>query len=132
MERDHLVGSWKLSSFEAHSPDGHLSHPMGENASGLLIYTATRRMSVQLMRRDRPHFAAGNRLQGTPEEIKAAFEGFVGYWGTFDVDEKAKTVTHHVAGASFPNWIGTDQKRFYEFDRDRLTLSTPLITAGGV
>jgi hypothetical protein len=47
------------------------------------------------------------------------------------VDERARTVTHHVEGATFPNWIGTDQRRTYELSGDRLTLSTPPMVRGG-
>ncbi|WP_445312295.1 lipocalin-like domain-containing protein [Microcoleus vaginatus] len=31
----------------------------------------------------------------------------------------------------FPNWVVTDQERFFEFKDDRLTFSTPLIPIGG-
>jgi len=64
-------------------------------------------------------------------EIKSAFEGFVGYYGAYEVDEEQGTVTHHLEGSSFPNWVGTDQRRFFEFSGSRLTLSTPPIAFGG-
>jgi hypothetical protein len=31
----------------------------------------------------------------------------------------------------YPNWIGTDQKRFFEFSGDRLTLKTPPFQQAG-
>jgi hypothetical protein len=105
---------------------------MGEQPSGQLIYDARGQMSLQYMRRDRPRFASGDLHQGTPDEIKAAFEGYIGYWGTYDIDEKAGIVMHHVTGAAFPNWVGGDQRRFYSFDRNHLTFRTPSILIGGV
>jgi Lipocalin-like domain len=131
-ESRRFVGSWRLVSFEGRSPDGRVVHPMGEQPSGQLIYDATGQVSVQYMRRGRPQFASGDLHQGTPEEIKAAFEGYIGYWGTYDVDAKAKIVTHHVIGAAFPNWVEGDQRRFYSFDHNHLTFRTPPILIGGV
>jgi hypothetical protein len=83
------------------------------------------------MRPDRLQFASGDLFGGTPEEIKAAFEGFVGYYGTYTVDEGEVSVTHHIEGSAFPNWMGGEQKRFYNFSGNRLTLRTPPIPAAG-
>jgi hypothetical protein len=83
------------------------------------------------MRRGRPRFAAGDPLDGAPEEIKAAFEGFDAYCGTYTLDEAAGVVTHRVLASRFPNWEGTDQVRRVELDGDRLHLATPPILARG-
>ncbi|MBT8350469.1 MAG: lipocalin-like domain-containing protein, partial [Deltaproteobacteria bacterium] len=40
-------------------------------------------------------------------------------------------VTHHVEGACFPNWEGTDQQRFFELSDDRLYITTAPIPALG-
>lgn len=81
---------------------------------------------------ERPAFAINDQMKGTPEEIKAAFEGFIAYFGTYEINEEKGTVIHHVRGSSFPNWVGSDQIRFYEFSGDRLTLRTPPMQAGGI
>jgi hypothetical protein len=36
-----------------------------------------------------------------------------------------RTITHHLKGSWFPNMIGTDLIRFYEFSGDRLIVTTP-------
>jgi len=72
----------------------------------------------------RPEFESGNLLKGTEEEIKTAFEGYIAYYGTYEVNESKGQVTHRVAGALFPNWIGDIQTRNYEFEGERLRLST--------
>ena len=74
-------------------------------------------MSVHVMRVDRPAYAA--------------FEGHASYFGTYTVDSTARTVIHHVCGASYPNWIGHDQIRYYRIDGPHLVLSTPPIVDRG-
>jgi hypothetical protein len=115
-------GAWILASYEQRKADGTVSHPMGEAPVGRITYDAAGRMSAQLMRRDRPRFASNWRQEGAANEIKAAFDGYIGYYGPYTLNEKEKTVTHHVECCSFPNWVGTDQVRHYEFDGDRLIL----------
>ena len=128
---DHrFTGTWRLVSSEFRRSDDTIVYPYGDDALGLLIYTASGHMAVQLLRADRPHFAAGDPYGGTPDEIKAAFEGYIAYFGSYEVNEAEGVVTHHVHGASFPNWIGGDQQRFFAFAGNQLILSTPPILAG--
>ena len=128
---DHrFVGTWRLVSSEFRRSDDTIVYPYGDDAIGLLIYAATGHMAVQLLRAHRPLFAAGDPYRGTPEEIKAAFEGYIAYFGSYEVNEAEGVVTHHVHGASFPNWIGGDQQRFFAFAGNQLILSTPPILAG--
>lgn len=131
MVKEQFVGTWQLVSSEFRRSDGTIIYPYGQDAIGTLYYDATGNMAVQLLRTDRPFFAAGDRQQGTTEEIKAAFEGSLAYFGRYEVDEQAKTVTHHVIGCTFPNWIGQPQKRFFAFADNQLILSTPPLRVGG-
>ena len=96
------------------------------------MYDVKGNMSVLLMNPDRPKFASGDILKGTPDEIKAAFEGFDAYCGTYSIDKEKGTVTHHLLGSRFPNWIDTDQVRFFKISGDTLRISAPPILAGGV
>ena len=82
-------------------------------------------MSAHVMRDDRPTFASNDSGQGTDAEVRAAFEGHSSYFGTYTVHPAKQTVTHHVRGASYPNWIGRDLVRYYKFDGARLVLSSP-------
>lgn len=125
-----LTGTWRLLSSEFRTSGGEAIYPLGEDAGGQCILTPDGYMSGQLMRKDRPRFAAGNQASGTPEEIKAALEGYVSYYGPFDIDPARQQLTTHVEGSLFPNWIGEDQVRFYEFSENRLTLKTPPIPLG--
>jgi hypothetical protein len=131
MGKEQFIGTWKLVSSEFRRSNGEVTYPMGRNASGMLMYDANGHMSAQIIRPDRLTFASGDQLRGSPEEIASAFKGCVTYFGTYEVNEDKNTVTHHLESSSFPNWEGTDQRRFFEFYGNRLTLSTPRIPFGG-
>ena len=106
-----LIATWRLVSCVGHWSDGRISHPYGSNPDGLLIYDPDGSFSAQIQARGRPGFESGNLLRGTTDEIKAAFEGYVAYYGNYEVDEPAGRLTHHVEGSLFPNWVGVDQMR---------------------
>jgi hypothetical protein len=128
---EQFVGTWKLMSFEQRGESHEVVYPFGEHAIGVLYYDAMRNMAAQLGRSNRPAFASADMLRGDREETKAAFEGYVSYFGTYTVDEHTGRVIHHVKGCSFPNWEGQDQARFYEFSGGQLQLSTPPFLYGG-
>ncbi len=88
------------------------------------MYDGHGSFSGQIAGSERPSFQSGNLLKGTAEEIKAAFEGYIAYYGTYEVDEADNQVTHHVENSWFPNWIGDVQTRNYEFEGERLRLNT--------
>lgn len=127
-----LVGTWKFISVVGKSSEGEVYHPYGENLFGMLMYDSKGYMSVLLMNPDRPKFASGDMWKGTPEELKAAFEGFDAYCGTYVIDAEASKVTHNLLGSKFPNWVGTAQVRFFKISGDKLHIKAPPIFAGGV
>jgi len=132
MGKDEFVGTWKLVSFEMRRSDGQTVYPFSKNVIGVLHYDAGGNMSAQLMLPERPAFAINDQMKGTPEEIKAAFEGYMAYFGTYEINEEKGTVTHHVKGSMFPNWVGSDLVRFLELSGNRLTLRAPPIQMGGI
>ncbi len=107
-----FIGTWRLVSIDdpARGP-----HPIG-----MLMYAPTGHMAVQVI----PD-TARVRFSGpvpTPEEARAALVGYTAYFGTFSIDETARTVTHHCEGNVDPGRVG-DIVRRYEFEgHDRLTL----------
>lgn len=121
--RQRLIGCWRLISYRMQSASGDSSYPLGEDPLGQLAYDACGRMSAHLMRRDPAPFADKNLFAAQAAEKSRAWSGYMGYWGTFTVDEAAQTVNHLVEGAWFPNMVGTIQVRGYSFDGDLLTLS---------
>jgi hypothetical protein len=125
--RDRFIGVWRLIRCERKSSDGRIDYPYGEKPVGRITYDGRGRMSAQLMRPGRRStIASGVSLidgNATSEEIREAVNGFIAYFGTFDVDESAQTVIHHVQACLVPSWVGTDLKRMYRFNASRLALT---------
>jgi Lipocalin-like domain len=90
---DALVGAWRLVSWENRAADGQVTHPMGTDVVGYLLYTLDRRFSVLISRADRPTFAAGDLLGGTTQEQARAVEGFVAYGSATAVRATASFTT---------------------------------------
>jgi hypothetical protein len=128
MDNEKFVGTWKLVSSEYRCADGER---LKLYDAGILMYDAQGNMSVQLMQHNRPAFAKSDRLSGTPEEIRAAFQGYQAYYGTYTIDEGPRTVTHHLVGSLLPNWVGVDQVRYLDLEGERLTLRTPPLSLRG-
>ena len=126
-----LVGTWRLVSYEARTASGEIRYPLGQHVMGQLYYDVRGNMSAHVMRVDRPTFASDDSGAGIDAEVRAAFEGHTSYFGTYTIEPSARTVTHHVRGASYPNWIGHDQIRYYRIDGSHLVLSTPPILDRG-
>ena len=131
MVKDAFAGVWNLVTAEFRWSNGEVADLYGPDAAGMLIYGQQGLMSVQIMRPGRPAFVSGDSRRSTPEEIKAAFEDYLAYFGTYSVDETKHTVTHHMRGSLFPNWVGQDLIRFFELAGDRLTLRTPPMASAG-
>jgi hypothetical protein len=75
----------------------------------MLIYTRDGHMSVQLM-----YPPAESSLSN--EYVK---DGYEASFGSYDVDEAAQTVTHHVQGSVTRNLlVGKDLPRKFEFTTD--------------
>lgn len=124
MKYDPFIGTWRLLSYEIRRADGEIRYPWDRDPVGLLIYSGDGYMSVAMMRASRPKFVDKDVKKGTNEEKAAAVDTYVSYSGRYEVNEDM--VIHHVDVSLFPNWVGNDQKRTFQFDGNRLTLSTPL------
>jgi hypothetical protein len=129
---DHaLHGTWQLTSLFAESFVGEKFYPYGDAPNGMLMYNPNSTMAVVLMRRGRAKFAGGDVYGATPAELKEAFEGFDAYCGTYTIDEQAESVIHHVEASRFPNWEGSDLKRYYRHKDDELILTSEPMHALG-
>lgn len=127
-----FTGAWHLLSCETRDSNGQVQFPFGERPGGQLLYDGAGNMSAQLGKTNRARFAVRDPALATDAELRDAFDGYIAYFGTYSVDESKRAVTHHVVGASFPNWVGIDLVRLYTFDESgRLRLATPPIEVGG-
>jgi len=126
-----LVGSWRLISSEGHGADGRVVYDQGKDPDGRVMFDSSGRMSIHLTNANRPNFASGDFLRPTQKECLDAFKSYFGYFGSYTLDEESETVTFHVEGAAYPNYVGTDQIRYYTIKGDRLILRTPPERTGG-
>src|SRR5258705_676571 len=132
MEAYKFLGACRLVPGEYPAADGTPAEsPYGPEPQGLLMYDAQGSMSAQLAQKGRTPFAIADRMAGTPDEIKAAFESYQAYYGRYKIDEREHVVTHTVIQSLLPNWIGTEQRRQYRFKDGKLILRTPPILIGG-
>ena len=127
--KEQLVGTWTFVGSTGKNPDG--SPIWGANPKGLLIFTDNGRYSSHIVRSDVPKFAAKNRLQGTPDENKAAVHGSIGTFGTYTVDEASKSFTVRFEASTYPNNTGTEQTRPFTITGDELKITNPASSAGG-
>jgi Lipocalin-like domain len=124
--KDLLVGTWTLLLVDDVNAEGNRVPGYGPNPKGTVIFGTDGRYSLQIMRDQRPKFASNNRREGTAEENKAAVGGMISHFGTYSINEGAKTLTIRIEGSSFPNWDGTQQKRLITaLTDDVLTWTNP-------
>ena len=130
--KEQLVGTWTAVSWEQKKSDGTRLKQFGASPSGIAFFDAGGRYIISVMRSDRASFASNALWQGTAEENKVTAEGTQTYFGTYAVDEGDRSIAIHIEGSSFPNWNGTDQKRFVSISGDQLTLTIRLPSAEDV
>jgi hypothetical protein len=121
--RNQLIGTWRLVSYETIEPNGRRGRPYGE-ADGRLTYDAAGNMTGQVMRPDRARVERGD---GSTQQVRAAYAGYIAYFGTYEVAADNRSVVHHVQGALNPGWVGGDQVRSLQFDGDRLVLHVDVV-----
>ena len=105
--KEKLIGAWHLVHIDAPVPDGKPA-PVPQ-PTGMLIYTRDGHMSVQLM-----YSKSADTL--TNEYV---LNGYEASFGSYDGDETAHTVTHHVQGSNTRDLlVGKDLPRKFEFSAD--------------
>ncbi|HKC59444.1 MAG TPA: lipocalin-like domain-containing protein [Myxococcales bacterium] len=117
--KQQVVGAWTMKS-NVLDQGGTKTEPYGSDAKGSVILTSNGRVALVITRTDIPKFASNNRTTGTAEENKAAVAGSIAYFGTYTVNEPGKMLIMQLEGCSYPNWVGTEQKRTLELSGDEL------------
>jgi len=131
--RQKLLGTWDLISWEAKlKTTGKVEYPCGKNPVGRITYDSAGRMSAQLMDPGRRVVGKGLGQRAmlatfSTTDMREVLAGCFCYFGTFDIDETARTVIHHLQAHLRPAWAGDEWRRTYEFSGDNqitLTYST--------
>ena len=105
--KEKFIGAWHLVHIDATGHDGKSASV--PQPKGILIYTRDGHMSVQLM-----YPSSANALSN-----EYVLNGYEASFGSYDVDETAHTVTHHVQGSNTRDLlVGKDLARKFEFTAD--------------
>jgi hypothetical protein len=110
-----LEGRWKLRAAEDLRADGTVArHPWSEHPVGSIVVERGA-CYLQIMSTDTPAFAPG---AATPtDQMKATLlSSYIAYSGPCTVNETEGSVTLKVDAAWRPDYVGTEQKRFFRFD----------------
>lgn len=102
-------GTWRLVSGRAHDATGRASLVVSD---GLLHYTRSGLVAAQCV----------ISTESPDPELQATLGGYVAYFGSYTVDEAARTVRHRIQGSNIPSYVGKVLPREYELVGDRLTL----------
>ncbi len=112
--REKLIGAWRLVSLEEAGQGGKV---VKLPRTGVIMYTRDGHMAVQLLAPEgAPAASAG--------PIQYEHGGYEAYFGTYTLEEKASTVTHHVEGALVRSLIGKELTRVYQFSGRQLILKS--------
>lgn len=117
--REQLPGSWDCVHWEFRDDaTGATSLVWNGSAKGRFMFDEQGRVALHMMRTDRPGArpSAGPSWAGemTRDEMLALLDGYLAYWGTYEVDEVKRLITIHIEGCLRPGWVGVDQQRYYE------------------
>ena len=89
--RDRLIGSWRLVAYETRDPAGHKGAPYAA-AVGRLTYDDRGNMSGQVMRPGRARVEVG---PGNAQSVRAAYIGYIAYFGSYEVAADGALITRH-------------------------------------
>ena len=123
------VGAWIAVSNVAEQ-GGVKSEPYGATPQGMLIFEADGRYGLILSRNNVPKFASNSRTNGTADENKAVVQGTISHFGRYTVGPADKSIVFHIELSTYPNFNGTEQKRF-ELAGDELKYTVPAFSGGG-
>jgi Lipocalin-like domain len=111
-----LLGAWRYVGTRINGGKWN----RGANPKGMIYYGPHGEMAVQIAP-DVKRKRAGAVM--TPEEAKIALTDYIAYFGTYTIDAKTETVTHHRHDSIQPGDDG-DLVRRFQLDGDRLVLRT--------
>lgn len=114
--KEKLIGAWRLAWEDEQGTDGKMKHIVDHK--GTIVYTSDGHMSVQIM------LPSTDAPRDVDNPVKYDQGGYEAYYGSYDVNEQAHTVTHHVQGALVRALIGKDLTRVYRFSNGQLILKS--------
>lgn len=129
--KDQILGTWLLVSSDTVQPNGSRAPTFGPNPKGIAVFDAGGHYVMMFNNSAVPKIATNNRNTATSEENKAVVQGGLVHFGTYTIDETGPTLVIRIDSSSFPNWVGTVQKRPLTVGGDDLKWITPAASGGG-
>jgi hypothetical protein len=116
---DSIQGRWKLIAAEDLRADGTVARlPWGRHPIGSIVVDGGS-CYVQIMSGDVPSFTATG--SSVNDQMKASLlSSYIAYSGPCTIDEAAGSLVLKVEAAWRPDYVGTEQKRFFRFDNGKL------------
>jgi Lipocalin-like domain len=128
--KEQLLGTWTLVSSDQVRADGSKLKQFGANPKGINVFDANGRFFLMMASADNSQIASNGRGKTNSEEDGLTVES-IAYYGTYTVDEEVNVISLHLDASTFPNQIGTDQKRNVTFlTADELKYSSPAAISG--
>jgi len=119
---DLLPGAWELICWEiGYSDQRPGSHPYGQDATGLLLYTRDGHMSAGVSMSGRAALSSASTRHAPMDEKCASFDSYFHYQGRYRIE--GDCVVHDVTHALNPNFPGTQQVRKAALHDGELELS---------
>jgi lipocalin-like protein len=108
--KEQLVGTWTLVSSDQVRPDGSKLKQFGANPNGINVFDANGRFFLMMAGADNLRIASNDRSMTKSEEDGLIVES-IAYYGTYTLNEEVNVISLHLDASTFPNQVGTDQKR---------------------
>jgi hypothetical protein len=125
-----LVGTWTLVSSHQVRLDGSELKQFGANPKGINVFDPNGRFFLMVASADNSQIASEDPSRTTSGEDGLIVES-IAYYGTYTVNEEVKSISLHLDASTFPNQIGTDQKRtITSLTADELSYSSPAAISG--
>jgi hypothetical protein len=114
-----LQGKWKIVAAEDLRPDGTVGRlPWGQHPVGSIVVEGGS-CYLQIMSSDVPNFSA--TTSSVTDQMKASLlSSYIAYTGPCTFDDAAGKTTMKVEGAWRPDYVGTEQTRYYRFDGGKM------------
>lgn len=114
-----IVGVWRLDELTNYQADGKPVRPLGDSPAGTFIYTPGGQLSIQIMKVPPRHPCEGGRT--VAQGLEPA-NGYLAYFGSYEIDYASMTVVHEVEGALDPNYVQASRERAIRLDGDTLEI----------
>ena len=115
---DTIQGRWKLLTAEDIRADGSVArYPWGRKPVGAIVVEGGY-CYVQIMSGDVPSFTTGKPIGD--QMTAALLSTYIAYSGACTINETEGSVSMKVDSAWRPDYVGTEQKRFFRFEQSRL------------